>query len=220
MGTDVQKFFAGHAAPVDKSKLAEALGGFSANKNALLGKALLRLTKTGQWVFGIDNEMLPVGTKLIANPMSISSGYVAWWMGKIEGEIMQPLSMGPVDHSKLGPVNSGGIPPGKTQASGKGWETQASIDLITTGDTPLQLVYKTSSMGGMRELLTLAGEISFGLTEDPRRAYPVIELAIDSYMHKEFGKVFTPLLPIVGWLDETGKPVIPRDLLKSGKDLV
>lgn len=206
MGTDIQKFFGGHQLP-PRDKLTEALAGFSAAKNSMLGKALLRLTKQGVWVFGMDNDVLKPGTRLIANPASLQSGFVAWWLGKIEQEIMQPLAMGPVDVARLGPVNSGSIPPGKQQPSGKGWEAQASVDLITQADIPLQLVYKASSMGGMRCILGLAGDIAFGMKEDPRRAFPILEVGVDSYQHKEFGTVYTPVLNVAGWLDENGAEV-------------
>lgn len=206
MANDVAKFFGGHQLP-DRAKLSKALAGFSAEKNALMGKALLRLTKVGTWVFGADSEAMKNGTRLIGNPSSLSSGYIAWWQSQVEGEVMQPLSLGPVDPNALSEVNSGGIPPGKKVASGKGWEPQASIDLITQADVPLSLVYKSSSMGGMRALLTLAGDIAVDMEENAARCYPVIELDTDSYQHKEFGQVFTPMLTIVGWLDAEGKEV-------------
>lgn len=205
MANDLQKFFSGHQLP-DRDALAKSLAGFSAAKNTLMGKALLRLTKAGIWVFGQDSEVLKAGTLLIANPGSLQSGYVAWWMGKIEGEKMQPLSLGPVDATTLAQVNSGGIPPGFKKPSGKGWESQASIDMITQADVPLQLVYKTSSLGGMKALLTLAGEIAYGMSENPQRVYPVIEVDVDSYTHKEYGEVFTPVLAIHSWLGADGEP--------------
>ena len=216
MANDVAKFFGGANVP-SRENLAKKLAGFSAAKNALMGKALLRLTKEGRWVFGQDSIAMKEGTILIANPASLASGYVAWWMGKIEGEVMQPLSAGPVDPSTLPEVNSGSVPPGKKAPSGKGWENQASVDLITQAEVPLSLIYKSSSLGGMKALLTLAGEISFGLTEDERRVYPLIELGTDSYQHKEFGEVFTPELHIVGWLDEAGEPVKEFKKLNSDK---
>lgn len=206
MANDMQKFFGGHQLP-DRAKLSETLANFSAAKNSLMGKALLRLTKQGVWVFGADNEALKNGTLLVGNPSSLQAGYVAWYEGKIEGEKMQSINAGPVDPTTLGPVNSGSIPPGKKAPSGKGWENQASIDLITKSDMPLSLVYKTSSLGGMKTLLTLAGEIAYGMSENPARVYPVIELDVDSYVHKEFGEVFTPVLSIVSWLDAEGKEV-------------
>lgn len=221
MGTDVQKFFGGHQLP-SKEKMAEALAGFAASKSALGGKPLLKFTKdSGQWVFGISNEALPHGTRLIVNPASLSSGFIAWWLGQIEGEIMQPLTMGPVDPNKLGPVNSGGIPPGQKKPSGQGWQPQSSVEMITEDKVPLQMVYKTSSIGGLRCLMDLASDIVYGQSENPARVYPVVELQGDSYPHKEFGTVHTPILAVVGWLDEQGKPVSDTaQLMDKGRGLV
>ena len=218
-GTDLTTFFGGHKLP-SRDKLAESLAGFAATKSSIMGKALLRLTKQGIWVFGVDNDELEIGTHLIVNPGSLASGYVAWWLGKVEDEIMQPLSMGPVDPNKLGPVNSGTIPPGKKEKSGKGWEAQSSVDMITQGDVPVTLCYKSSSLGGMKCLLTLAGDIVVGLSEDQRRVYPIVEVGVDSYQHKEYGEVFTPQLPIVGWLDEKGEPVVDQAKLAGKKNLI
>lgn len=207
MANDLQKFFGGHNVP-SRESLAKSLTNFASTKSTLGGKALLRLDKTtGTWVFGADNEKIKDGTLFIVNPASLSSGYIAWYQGKIEGEVMQPLSMGPVDPTTLSEVNSGSIPPGKKVASGRGWEAQASVDLITKSDVPLSLTFKSSSIGGMKALLNLAGDIAVGLMEDANRVYPVIELGVDSYEHKEFGTVYTPELIIVGWLGDDGEPV-------------
>lgn len=214
MANDLQKFFGGHQVP-SRENLTKSLANLSAAKNALMGKALLRMGKDGSWVFGQDNTRLEAGTVLIANPASMASGYVAWYMAKIEGEVMQPLSMGPVDPEKLGPVNSGTIPPGKKVPSGKGWEDQVSVDLITRGEVPLSLTYKVSSLGGKKALLTLAGDIAFGLSENPKRVYPLVALGVDSYQHTEFGEVFTPILTVVGWLDENGDEV--KEFTKIGQ---
>lgn len=206
MANDLQKFFAGHQLP-SKEKLAQSLGNFAANKRAIMGKALLRLTKQGVWIFGQDNEAISLNTLLVANPASLSSGYVAWWLGKIEGEIMQPLAQGPVNPDRLTPVKSGTIPPGKDKPSGRGWEDQYSIDFITQEETPLQLIYKVSSLGGKKALFDLAAQLQFYMEENPARMYPVIKLGTDSYMHNEYGVVYTPILEIVGWLDENGREV-------------
>ena len=217
MANDIAKFFGGHQLP-DRKKQVESLAALSAAKNALTGKALLKMDKSsGVWNFGVDNEKLAHGTVLIANPASLQSGYIAWYQAKVEGEVMQSHALGPVDPQKLGPVNSGSVPPGKKLPSGKGWETQVSIDLITRSDIPLSLVYKTSSVGGLKAILTLAGEISFGMNENPARVYPLVEIGVDSYEHKEFGTVYTPVLAIIGWLDEAGNEV--KDMTKiAGKN--
>lgn len=208
---DLVKFF-GSAQPPATDDLVKNLSALASAKTALMGKALLRLTKTGQWVFGADSDEYD-GTPLVANPASFASGYVAWYQGQKEGEHMQPLSMGPVDPQSLEPVKSGTVPPGAKEVSGRGWENQFSLELVSRHDTPVHLLYATAAVGGTRALLTLAGDIAYAIIEDPRRSYPLIKLGVDSYKHKQYGTVFTPLLEITGWLDAEGNDVTDRKKL-------
>lgn len=222
MANDMTKFFEGYQAP-DRNAMTKALAGLATEAAALSGKALLRLSKdAGTWVAGMDNTPIATGEKLIVNPSSISSGYIAWYMGKIEGEIMQPVSMGPVDTSRLGPVNSGSIPPGKNKPSGNGWEPQVSVELLSRDEVPLQLIYKASSLGGRKAILNLAGAVAVGLQENPKRVYPVVELGVDSYQHNEYGTVYTPMLTVVEWLDAEGEvvPDVAKIASKNGGGLI
>lgn len=211
MANDVQKFFSGHQVP-DRKSLSTALKGLSAVKSTLSGnKALLKFSKVGKWVLGMDNEEVKPGTRFIADPASLSWGFVAWWLAQVEDERMQPLSAGPVDPTTLPPVNSGGIPPGSKdkKPSGVGWQSQLSIEMVTQSDVPLAVLYKTSSRGGLTAIMDLAGAMDAGMQENPNRCYPVLEVAQDSYIHKnkEIGQVLIPIINIVGWLDADGKEV-------------
>lgn len=201
MANDLTKFF-GNRAPQKVEKSVEAFKAFSHTQIGS-GRALLKLRKTGEWVFGVDSEELKKGTQLYANPLSFSSGYVAWHKGQVENEVMQPIIDGPVDPSRL-----------KEVQAKKGWEDQSSIDLLLPDDNqPVQLVYKTSSIGGLRMLIGLAGEFAVAQMENPERTYAVIELGADSYEHKEYGTVYTPEFNIVGWLDADGNKITNRKKL-------
>ena len=200
MANDIVKFF-GTQQPISKG-LIDQLKGFAAGKQALSGKALLKLNKTGTWTFGQGNTPVRKGAKLILNPASMSSGFVAWNKSKIEGEVMQPISLGPVDHGKLHPVES------KT-----GWQNQVSVELMTQDEIPVQMLYKSSSMGGQDVFFDLAGQLVFALSEDPRRVYPVVELGTSSYQHEEFGTVYKPTIAILGWLDADGAEVLEQGKL-------
>jgi hypothetical protein len=201
MSQELAQFFGGHQAP-NTEKLIAALAGFASTKQALSGKALLKLTKQGAWVFGADNEALRPGTRLVVNPASLSSGYIAWHKGVPEGEKMQPLSQGPVDATALPEVQ------GKN-----GWQSQASVEMIVQGELPLHLLYKTSSMGGLQALLSLAGEIAFGMSDNPARAYPELSLGVDSYDHTEYGVIYKPVVTVERWLDTNGEEVTEKKRL-------
>lgn len=199
MSNEIARFFGDNVQlPATRDDLVAGLMDFASMKSAIDGVSLLRLTKQeGEWVFGMDNEKW--SGELIANPSGFKSGYIAWHAGTIEKEVMQPLSLGPIDPSTLPPV-----------MAKKGWEPQVSMDLISRHEVPLRLVYKSSNRGGTRALLGLASAIAVGLREEPGRVYPVITLGSDSYTHKEYGKIYTPVFTIVGWLDANGKPVETR----------
>ena len=225
MTNDVTKFFGSQKLP-DKEKLSQALSGYSAAANALVGgKALLRLMKNGEWVMGQNNEKVREGTRLIANPASLSTGYVAWFQGKPEREVMQPIQKwqdNPIDFNSLPEVNSGTVPPGSKDGkpSGRGWEPQSSIDFMTQAKIPVAVQYKTTSKGGMQALAALAGEIFCAIEANPHYAYPVLELTTSGYQHpnREYGYIYTPAFVIVGWLDENGEPAKEFEKLTTGKD--
>lgn len=216
MAKDMTTFFDGYKAP-DRDAMTKALAGLASEAASLGGKALMRLSKdSGVWVCGMDNTPLKEGEHLVVDPASISAGYIAWYKGAVEGEVMQPIHAGPVDPQRLTEVKSGTTPPGANKPSGRGWEPQVSVDLVSRDEVPLQLVYKTSALGGRKALLALAGAVAVGLQENPKRVYPVIELGTDNYTHKEYGLVYTPLFTVVEWLDAEGG-VVPDTAAIAGK---
>lgn len=196
MANEVTKFFEGRVA---NPGATDALRNFSKTPVGG-GRALLRLTKSGQWVFGADNEELELGTEILADPVSMAAGYVAWHKGQIEAEIMQPLHSGPVDPGRLTPVQSK-----------VGWQAQASLQMLLPDDEqPVQLLYKSSSIGGMKLLTGIAGAFALAMHENPARCYAVVALGVDSYIHKEYGETFTPEFEIVRWLDAKGDEIKAR----------
>lgn len=202
MSNDLTKFFGNRQNSETRKQATDALGSFASNKAAMLGdRALLRLSKKGEWVFGIDNEELPAGAVVLADPATMASGYVAWHKGQIEGEVMKPLSAGPVPSNDLKPV----------QAK-NGWQSQVSLDLFHP-KSGIKLQYKTSAVGGIRAMLNLAGDFAFAMHENGDRVYAELDFGVDSYEHKEYGTVYTPDISITGWLDADGKKVVERKRL-------
>lgn len=207
MANDIVKFF-GTQQPISPG-LIDQLKHFAAGKQAMAGKALLKLNKAGVWVFGAGNTVVRKGTVLIVNPPSMSSGFVAWHKAKVEAEFMQPIQLGPVPLEKLHAVESK-----------SGWQAQVSVELMTQDEIPVQLAFKSSSMGGQEAFFDLAGSLVFGLSEDKRRVYPLIELTTSSYQHDEYGTVYKPGFTVVGWLDANGAALTDTPKLGGRASLV
>lgn len=209
MSYDVTQFFgAKRSAP--QGHLEEALAKFASTKSAISGNALLKLAKaTGLWVYGQGNTKVEDADRFVVDPSSFATGYIAWYLGKIEKEVMQPLTDGPVDPNSLDrDILSGTVPPGKREKSGRGWENQVQFELVLRDKVPVKLIYKASSRGGIEGVLDLASEIAFGLYEGQGvRAYPAIRLARSSYEHDEYGTVYTPKFVVEAWLDASGNAI-------------
>lgn len=171
------------------------------------GQPLLRLQKNGDWVVGSEDTLLAAGTEGLLNPLSVMAGYSCWTnraagMGKNElmGEelwgIMSgkpPVSAMPVHHDP------------RTQDL-CAWKDAMSAD-IRIIDGPLkgqQLLYKTTSVGGLRVMQALLDAMIQKLDTGSEYCCPVVTLASDSYRHASYGLTFVPKIDIVGWATMEG----------------
>jgi hypothetical protein len=73
---------------------------------------ILKMDKTGHWVFGADQTEVEKGTRWAVNPFSFVHGFIAWGKGEVLGEHMAPLTE---------PLPEVGVPPAGAE---RGWEQQ------------------------------------------------------------------------------------------------
>lgn len=152
------------------------------------GGVLLRLSKQGDWVYGAENVDMEDDATLAVNPMSMAHGWILWEDGSVAGENMVPITDARPDNP------------------GRGWSEQYSLGLkITNGeDAGVELVYKGTSLGLKKAFRKLIDAIDTQLSDGQEDYVPLIELGVDSYRHKQYGKIFTPELSIVGWMTMAG----------------
>lgn len=159
----------------------------------------LRLMKDGNWVYGAEDIEVEEGSLWAINPMSFKHGYVAWTRYPAEtkkkdvkiAERMVPMTS--EKGTKPAPVNHDG--------QDWDWTDQVSCVLmcITGEDKGEQVLYSTTSVGGMNLMSELTGKIMEQLDRDPSRIVPCVLLQSDSYKHQNYGKVFVPDWPIKDW---------------------
>ena len=159
------------------------------------GDPFLRLLTDGVWVYGADNVEVQDGSLWALNPFSIMHGFVSWTdhpgkqANEIVGEVMVPAG------SPL-PIQS------ELQDTGWPWTQQLSVQLrcMNGEDVGTQVLYKTSSTGGMNALKATINKIMAHIEEDIETPVALVSLETDHYMHKKWGKTYVPVLDVQKWI--------------------
>lgn len=163
------------------------------------GDVILKMDKTGSWIYGADATDIEEGSRWAINPFSFIHGYVAWGEGDKLGEKMVPMSQ-PLPEVGEGPAGAK-----------RGWEQQLGFSLrcINGEDEGLEVVFRVSSVGGKRAVQKLGVAIADQVDAEQSKGaaakiVPICELGKDHYQHKSYGKVFTPEITIVEWVTMAG----------------
>lgn len=163
------------------------------------GKPLLRLLKSGKWVFGVNDDPVQEGSEWAINPLSIQHGWCCWSnydekkKNELLGEFMVPVTE--PRPAKPEPLESGE------------WKLQRSCELkcISGDDEGTEVLYKTPSVGGLRAFDVFLGLLQAQLDKDATHPVATVELLFDSYKHTQYGETFVPILEITGWATMSGE---------------
>jgi hypothetical protein len=162
------------------------------------GIAILKMDKTGHWVFGADQTEAEDDSTWAVNPFSFVHGYIAWGDGEVLAEKMASVSQ------PLPEIED--APPGAK----KGWETQVGLALkcISGEDKGLEARYTTTSVGGKKAVQTLAVALAEQVEKDQSKPVAIVRLKKDHYAHKSYGKIYTPVFEVVEWVSMDGEPTV------------
>jgi len=157
--------------------------------------AIIKMDRSGHWVFGADQTEAEEDARWAVNPFSFVHGFIAWGAGEVLAEKLVPVTE-PVP--ELEPA-----PPGAK----KGWEPQTGLSLkcISGGDAGLEARFTTTSVGGRRAVQTLAVAIAQQVEKDQDKPVAVIRLAKDHYTHKSYGRIYTPVFEVLEWVGLNGE---------------
>ena len=158
------------------------------------GSVLLKMDKTGHWVFGADQTEVEDDSKWAINPFSFTHGYIAWGDGEMLAEKVVPVSQ-PLPEMDA-------APPGAK----RGWEVQLGMSLkcVSGEDKDMEARYTVTSVGGKKAVAALALTIAAQVEKDQSKPVPVVQLRKDHYTHKSYGRIFTPVFDIVEWVSMNG----------------
>ena len=160
-----------------------------------VGSVILKMDKGGHWIYGAEQTEVESDSTWAVNPFSFIHGYIAWGDGEVLGEMMVPVTE---PKPELPPVPHG---------AKKGWEVQVGMSLkcLSGPDKGLGVRYTTTSVGGKRAVNTLGVAIAAQCETTPGKPVPVVALKKDSYQHKSYGKIYTPVFEIQDWASMDGQ---------------
>ena len=159
------------------------------------GTVILKMDKTGHWVFGADQTEAEADSTWAINPYSFVHGFIAWGEGEVLGEKMAPLTQ-PLPEMDV-------APPGAK----RGWEMQIGMALkcLTGEDKDMEARFTTTSVGGKKAVQALGVAIATQVDKDPTKPVPIVKLKKDHYTHKSYGRIFTPVFEVVEWVSMDGE---------------
>jgi hypothetical protein len=165
------------------------------------GVVIIKMDKTGHWVYGADQTEVEDDSTWAVNPFSFVHGFIAWGDGEVLGEKMVPVSE-PLPQLDAAPPNAK-----------KGWETQVGLSMkcIRGEDKGMEVRYTTTSVGGKRAVQTLAVAIAEQVEKDQSKPVPVVLLKKDHYSHKSYGKIYTPVFDVQEWVSMSGDADEPAE---------
>ncbi len=131
-----------------------------------MGVVILKMDRTGTWVYGADQTEVEDDATWAVNPFSFVHGWIAWGDGEVLAEVVAPITQ-PIPEVDEAPAGAK-----------KGWEKVVGMQLQCTNgaDSGLDVRFTTTSVGGKRAVQTLAAEIAAQVDKDPTKPVPIVRL--------------------------------------------
>jgi hypothetical protein len=164
------------------------------------GTVILKMDKTGHWVFGADQTEVEDDATWAINPYSFVHGFIAWGDGEVLGEKMASVTQ-PLPELDAAPAGAK-----------RGWEMQIGMALKCRNgeDKDMEARFTTTSVGGKKAVQALGIAIATQVDKDPTKPVPVVRLKKDHYTHKSYGRIYTPVFEVIEWVGMDGAEAEPE----------
>ena len=178
------------------NSISSALRNIQTDTSTAGGVTILKMDRTGHWVYGASETEVDNVSIWAVNPFSFTHGFIAWGEGEVLGEKMVSVTE-PLPQLDPAPA-----------AAKRGWETQVGFSLkcIDGEDKGEEVRYTVTSVGGKRAVQTLAVNIANQVETDQTKPVAVVSLGKEHYQHKAYGRIYTPMFDIVEWISLDGEP--------------
>jgi hypothetical protein len=156
----------------------------------------------GDWSFGKDETPLDLEGLYLLHPSSLMHGWICWRNGSLFHEVLLPFTQQLPLESSLKEAPE----PAPDSDDQPGYQHQMAFQVVAIEGKQAgqQFTFKTGTVGG-RGAVDRVVEVLMARMDDVEALggaggiYPVLEFGVDSYKHKTRGKIFVPVITVVGW---------------------
>lgn len=159
------------------------------------GGRILKFSKDGHWVVGVDEEKHD-GEQMLADVSGLTVGWRKWREGKIVDINMGYVSSGfqPKNREELDDADETAWPKNSRGEVSDPWQFGYHIRLSDEGGQVY--TWSATSAGAKRAIGDLCRQFAH------KRTNPFVKLSASNYRHREYGKINTPELTVVDWADQ------------------
>ena len=156
------------------------------------GKAYMRLSKGGEFIYGSDNVEVQEGSHWAVNCASLEHGWVCWGGGSLLGQIMASVQLD--------------MPTRPPSIEAFSFVPQFGMELacINGDDKGVEVVYRNNSNGYKKGFDKLLADIRGRYPLDQHYYWPIVELISTHYQSKQYGRIYEPVFKVVAWADAHG----------------
>jgi hypothetical protein len=183
--------------PANISNMATALATSAATVGggAMDGELYCRFTKTGDWIYGIEDTEVEEDSTWAVNVAQFQHGFIAWpeGGGAPTGEVLVPATQPMPNQAELPEVDGT-------------WSKCVAVQMrcMSGEDEGVQIIWKANSTGGRKAYAKLLKAVVDRIQSGDEAVVPIVTLGSDSYKHKQYGKIYTPEITISGWVTMDG----------------
>lgn len=199
MSTELANIDTKTGLPSNITGMATALRRSADTVSAGGNKPFLKFTKFGEWMYGTDNVEIEPTEEWAVNVARAACGWVGWG-DKAHGTEGQPMG------EEFAYVMAGEQMKTEDELpeiDGQ-WAQAISLEFKEV-DGSTELLWKASSKGAKDSYAALMVKVAEKLEEEDPYFFPVVTMSRSSYQHDKYGKIFTPVLDVVRWVNINGE---------------
>ena len=185
------------------------------NTAAIIGRTglpmlLFKREGSGTWMFGQKKTIPESDSKWAINPLTFKWGCISFSdSNKVADERLVPVTQPKPVITEL-------------PDTGFDWQEEWAVNMkcLSGADAGAEVIFKANTDGGIKAIVIMVDLVRDRLNSGQHngKIVPIVLLEKDSYLHKQYGKIWTPVLNTVDWMSLDGPAPTPEPAPQSASE--